>query len=344
MSLPTPNQDMHWRPAAFWHRDGTRVVCDLCPFRCTLGRGGVGLCQVRRRGSEGLETATFATSVWHWQPIERKPFYHFRPGLQTLTLAAPGCTFRCDYCQNAVLSQYGREAWATWNAQPVDPAAVVAEAKTRGAAIALSYTEPTLAAELTLALARQAKPHDVPIVWKSNGYLTDQAGDELAPVLSAINIDLKAGDEESHRRLTGAPLKFVLNAMRLFKYHGVWVEVSTPLIEGFNTHPASITRMAQWVHDLGADTPWHLVRFLPEYQRLNTRPTSPEILAKAKAIGQQAGLHYVYVERALGENARNTHCPACGVLLVKRDIWSLKQNHLANGCCPSCGQPISGVW
>jgi pyruvate formate lyase activating enzyme len=91
---------MRWQPAGFYrpHRDG--LLCTLCPHACMLADGEIGLCQVRRRNGSRLETATFATSVRHWDSVERKPFYHYRPGRKVLTLAAPGCSFTCLYCQN----------------------------------------------------------------------------------------------------------------------------------------------------------------------------------------------------------------------------------------------------
>lgn len=148
---------IHWQPAQFWQTEGGRLTCMLCPFRCALSDVQTGLCRVRRRSGDLLETATFASSVRHWHTIERKPLYHFRPGRTTLTLAAPGCTFRCDYCQNSRISQYGRDASVNWTALPVDPAQAVAEAWARDAIIALSYSEPGLAAELTLALWHEAR-------------------------------------------------------------------------------------------------------------------------------------------------------------------------------------------
>jgi pyruvate formate lyase activating enzyme len=75
----------------------------------------------------------------------------------------------------------------------------------------------------------------------------------------------------------------------------------------------------------------------------NSRPTLPRELQRAAEIGRQAGLHYVYVERAEG-NARDTFCPACRALLVARDIWSLRTNVIRNGKCPACVFPIEGRW
>lgn len=343
-----PAAAIAWRRADFWHAEGRRMVCDLCPFRCVLAAGETARCAVRRCNANGdaLETATFATSVWHWHSVERKPLYHFRPGLRTLTLAAPGCNLRCDYCQNAVLSQFGRDPMASWSGRPLDPVSAVDAAHRAGAGIAISYTEPTLAAELTQALAREIARggRDIPLIWKSNGFITQEALATLAPLIGAVNIDLKAADERAHRQLTGAPLGPILAAAASFKRLGVWVEISTPLINGVNTESGQIREMAAMVAAIGCDVPWHLVRVVPEYRMQSLMPTSPALLERARDIGVEAGLRHVYVERALGASGRQTRCPHCAAIIIERAIGALEQNHLVAGRCPVCNEAISGVW
>ena len=95
-----------------------RVRCTLCPFRCVLGDGQAGVCQVRRNDGGVLRTATYTAAVAHLTAVERKPLYHVRPGAQVLTVAGPGCSFRCDYCINFRLSQYGRDQDAPWLGEP----------------------------------------------------------------------------------------------------------------------------------------------------------------------------------------------------------------------------------
>ncbi|MDT3398737.1 radical SAM protein [Streptomyces sp. B1866] len=223
-----PDGGPHWRPALLGEPSaedgagpgGGAVRCELCPFRCRLRPGQTGTCQVRRNRAGRLETATFTASVAHLDAIERKPFYHVRPGSPVLTVAGPGCTFACDYCVNHRLSQYGREAGVRWTGAPARPAELAARAAGHGAGLALSYAEPGLAPELTLALAEHARPLGVPLLWKSNGFLTPRAVDLVAPALEAVNIDVKAAEDAPHRRLTGAPLAPVLDALERFRARG----------------------------------------------------------------------------------------------------------------------------
>lgn len=339
-----------WQPALLGvAQDGGRVRCDLCPHHCDLRDGQVGSCRVRRNRGGALETATFAVAVAHVDAIERKPLYHVRPGARVLTTAAPGCTFRCDYCINHRLSQYGRTHDGKpdgigWVAAPADPAALVARAVAEGASIGLSYTEPALALELTLALAERAAPAGVPMVWKTNGFLTAAAVDLAAPALEAVNIDVKAAEDAAHRRLTGAALGPVLDTIARFRAAAVWVEISTPLIPGSCADPAQLRAIARLLASIDPAMPWHLLRFTPDFRMAGETPTTPEALAAATRIGHDAGLPFVYVERALGPRGRETRCPGCSAVLVERDIWGLRRQGIIGGACARCARPVPGRW
>lgn len=336
---------MTWGPAVLAEPAGHgKVRCELCPFQCALADGQVGACHVRRNRGGTLETATFAAAVVHLDAIERKPLYHVLPGTQVLTVAAPGCTFRCDYCINHRLSQYGRADTAPWSGAPARPADLVGLARAAGAAIGLSYSEPGLAPELTLALAEHAIPAGVPVVWKSNGFLTSRAIDLVAPLLTAVNIDVKAADDAAHRRLTGASLRPVLDAIERFRGAGIWVEISTPLIPGVSAEAAELRAIAGTLAAVDPTMPWHLVRFTPDFRMTDPPPTHPDDLRAAREIGRAAGLAFVYVERALGAGGRRTDCPSCGTRLVARGIWETLSNSITEGRCPGCTHPVPGRW
>ncbi|MEU9478262.1 AmmeMemoRadiSam system radical SAM enzyme [Streptomyces sp. NPDC048191] len=340
---------MSWQSAdtAFTRTSDDAVRCVLCPYRCRLRDGETGACKVRRRRGRSVQTLTFSTTVRHWDAVERKPFYHFRPGSRVLTLAPPGCSFRCDYCVNHRLSQYGRgqEPLAGPPPEAVDVPELVRAAARESASLGLSYSEPSLAPELTLALAAEARPAGVPVVWKSNGFLTPEATARLAPALSAVNIDIKAAEEEPHRRLTGAPLGPVLDTLRRMHAAGVWVEATTPLIPGTSADEAQLAAIAGFLASVDRDIPWHLLRFTPTFRMDEYPPTGPDALERARDIGRAAGLRHVYVERALGADGRTTYCPGCGAAAVRRDIWALGHLGLdAQGRCQECRTRITGIW
>ncbi|MCP4696645.1 MAG: AmmeMemoRadiSam system radical SAM enzyme [Gammaproteobacteria bacterium] len=334
---------MNWQVSKFFQASEDEVVCSLCPHSCTFKRDGdAGKCHVRRRKNMHLETASFATAVQHLDPIERKPLYHYKPAGKVLTLASPGCTFRCLYCQNYRLSQFGRSQEAIWRAEPVNISKIISFAAAHQAAIGFSYAEPSLNAELTLALAEAARPNGIDIIWKTNGFLTPGAAEELAPCLAAVNIDLKSLDAKQHRMLTGAPLAPILETIAIFYEAGVWLEFSTPLIPEFNA--AALRRIAAFICSIDPNIPWHLGRFNPDFKLRNLPPTSVEMLAKGRYTAFEAGLKYVYVERALGPEGRTTYCQSCSRPLIIRKLWGLEENFLIDGACPACKTPLTGRW
>jgi pyruvate formate lyase activating enzyme len=333
-----------WVPAAFYRARGDRLLCTLCPHGCLLRDGETGFCRVRRRRGGILETAAFASAVRHLDAVERKPFYHYKPGTRVLTLAAPGCSFTCLYCQNYRLSQFGRHAEAHAATVIVDPEAVVAAARARKVAIALSYSEPSLAAELTLAIGAAGRAQGVELLWKSNGFVAPEALADLIPCLAAVNIDLKAADERRHQALTGAPLQPVLETIGACIAAGVWVEISTPVIPKFNADEDSLRALAARIREWGAWIPWHLLRFSPDFRLRRASSTPPETLAEAVRIARREGLRYVYVERACGPEQRNTQCPDCGYTVISRALWATRTMALVNGGCPNCGSAIPGRW
>ncbi|SDT45633.1 AmmeMemoRadiSam system radical SAM enzyme [Actinoplanes derwentensis] len=333
-----------WTPALLAAPAGSGVVCRLCPFRCVLPDGRTGVCGVRRNHGGQLQTATRSVAVAHVDAVERKPFFHVLPGSPVLTVAGPGCTFRCTYCINHRLSQYGRDDASGWRGEPADPVAIVARARSAGAVIGMSYTEPSLALELALELVEAAGPEGIRLLWKSNGFLTPEAADLVAPILTAVNIDVKADDEQAHRRLTGASLGPVLDTVERLHAAGVWIEVTTPLIPGTSDSADQLAGIARRIARIDRDIPWHLARFSPDYRLTGQPPTSPEALARAVDVGRDAGLRYVYVERALGAPGRHTSCLTCGHVLIERDVWALAGMTLTDGACPECGAGVPGIW
>lgn len=342
MSEPSPAPDATepspWRPARYHVWQGRKIVCELCPRRCGLDEGEDGWCGVRRRESDQLWTLAATPVIAQVDPVERKPLYHFRPGLRLLTLAAPGCTLSCRYCLNHRLSQAGRHG-GSWEPVRASAAALVARARAEGLGIAFSYAEPSLSIELFLEIAALAG--DLPLVWKSSGYVEQGPLDDATSSLHAVNLDLKAADDEAHRWLCGAPLAPVLRSLDRLREAGVWVELSTPLVPGLNDAPRQIAAMARVAARAGA--PWHLARFVPEHRLQDRPPTGPEGLAAAREIALDQGVSHVYIERALGAQGRQTRC-GCGAIVVERELWAAGRSRLVGGRCPDCGAAVPGVW
>jgi pyruvate formate lyase activating enzyme len=333
------------KEAMFYRKlESGTVACFLCAQHCRVEPGKRGQCGVRENRDGTLLTLVYGKLIaQNVDPIEKKPLYHFFPGTKSYSIATVGCNFRCLFCQNADISQAPRE-YKTIFGQMTDPEDVVAQAqKARCATISFTYTEPTIFMEYALDVARKAHEVGLRNVFVSNGYMTKEALDELAPCLDAANVDLKAYNNDFYTEQCGAQLKPVLKTLEAMKQRGIWLEVTTLLIPGMNDSPEELRRLAEFLAGLDPGIPWHVSRFHPTYL-LTDRPSTPvATLQRAREIGHAAGLHYVYTGNVPGDEGENTYCDHCRELLIERYGFSIQRRALLDGKCVKCGTPLRGV-
>jgi pyruvate formate lyase activating enzyme len=361
--VPTMKEAMFYEPLP-----NGRVLCTLCALDCKIAPGRRGACGVRVNVGETLYTLVYDKVVArHVDPIEKKPFFHFLPGTHSYSIATVGCNFRCLHCQNYEISQQPkqkgplvradgdgepevlclslRDAEARIPGEEVTPEQIVAGAQRSGCrSIAYTYTEPTIFFELAYDTARLAAPEDIANIFVTNGYISAEALGTIAPYLDAANIDLKSFNDSAHKRMTGARLQPVLDGIRAYKQHGIWIEVTTLIIPGHNDSAAELRQIAEFIASVGTEVPWHVTQFYPTYRLLDRAATPVDTLRRARDIGYEAGLQYVYEGNVPGEGGENTYCHSCRALLIKRYGLDLLANSLRDGHCPECEAQIPGVW
>lgn len=332
--------------ATLWLPDerGT-VVCGLCGHRCRIKRGDFGVCGVRKNLEGRLVTAAYGEVIAaHIDPIEKKPLYHFLPGSRSLSIAAAGCNFRCPFCQNWEISQLRHADGSVRGSRPLPPEEVVRMAESSGCrSVSYTYTEPTIFFEYAADCGRLAKRAGLANVFVTNGYMTAEALEAARPWLDACNVDLKAFRDETYKRICGARLEPVLESIRLMARLGMWVEVTTLVVPGLNDSPDELRNIARFIAGVGADIPWHISRYHPDYKYDEAPPTPLETLKRAAAIGAEEGLRFVYIGN-VAAGADDTLCPACRMTLIKRSGFSVSADRLKDGRCPKCGTEIPGVF
>jgi pyruvate formate lyase activating enzyme len=176
-------------------------------------------------------------------------------------------------------------------------------------------------------------------------YMTEELLEEFHPYLNAANVDLKAFRDQTYRKYVGARLQPILDAMKIIKRMGIWLEVTTLVIPGINDDQEELKDAANFVaSELGPDTPWHISRFFPAYKMTDVPPTPLATLRRAWEIGKQAGLQYVYVGNVMDAELGSTFCPKCGQLLIQRYGYGVQETWTEKGVCPRCGYVIPGMW
>ena len=324
-----------------------KVKCNLCSHRCVIKDGRRGKCNVRENKAGKLLTLVYGKVIArHVDPIEKKPLFHFLPGTLSYSVATVGCNFRCKFCQNADIAQMPSDHQGIIMGDTVSPEVIVEAAARAGCrSISYTYTEPTVFFELAFDTAQIAHKRGIRNVFVTNGYMTAEALEMINPYLDAANVDLKAFTEKYYKDLCGARLKHVQKTLKRMKDYGILVEITTLIVPGLNDDSTELQQLAGFIaHDLGADTPWHISRFHPTYQ-LTDRPATPlKTLTRAREIGLQAGLKFVYTGNVPGNTGENTFCPGCGEMVIERWGFQVGAMRIKDGRCTQCGTEIEGVW
>jgi pyruvate formate lyase activating enzyme len=255
-----------------------------------------------------------------------------------------GCNFSCTFCQNHDISQLPRDEHRIAGRERT-PAQILEAALMSGCrSIAYTYTEPTIYFEFAWDTAGIARAKGLKNIFITNGYMTAEALALLGPRLDAANVDLKSFRDDFYKRQCGARLQPVLDSLKKMKELGIWVEVTTLLIPGLNDTEEELRDLAGFLFSLGAETPWHISRFHPQYRMTGTPPTPAASIHRAAEIGKAAGLLYVYSGNLPGDTGENTLCDRCGDLLIGRHGFAVERMDLKGSACPRCGAPLHGVF
>lgn len=334
------------REACLYERlENLGVRCFLCNHRCRIKDGARGICGVRENREGALFSLVYGKVIArHVDPIEKKPLFHFLPGSRSYSVATAGCNFHCLFCQNADISQMPAERKAIWGEDTLPDAVVQDAVGTRSATIAYTYTEPTVFFEFALDTARLAVKNGLRNVFVTNGYMTEACLKEIHPDLHGANVDLKAFTERYYKELCGAKLAPVLRTLETMAELGIWLEVTTLLVPGQNDSKEELADLAGFLARLNPGIPWHISRFHPTYKLTNIHATPPETIRRARDIGYEAGLQYVYTGNLPGDTGEKTYCHRCGEMLIDRYGFSVRKSAVKEGRCPKCGADISGVW
>lgn len=328
---------------SYRHRSGT-VKCLLCAHECTIAPGDRGKCRVRENVDGSLRSLVYGRpAAIHIDPIEKKPFYHFLPGVAAYSIGTAGCPLRCRFCQNWELASGGPEDVESIEATP--SSIVRAAVRKDAPVIAFTYNEPTVFFEYIVDIARKGRPLGLRHVMISCGYINPKPLEELCGLLDAIKIDLKGYSEKFYRDVCGGELKPVLRSIRGAVERGVHVEIVNLVVPTLNDAEDDLRGLCKWIAgDLGPDIPVHFTRFHPDYRMLNLPPTPVSTLERAREIGLEEGLRYPFVGNVPGHPGNHTYCPFCGEIVVERMGYHVETTGLKDGHCAKCGGTIAGVW
>ena len=320
------------------------VHCFLCSHHCRIADGKRGICGVRENKGGTLNTLVYGKVIaQHIDPIEKKPLFHFQPGSHSYSIATVGCNFRCLHCQNFEISQMPKDRKQILG-EDTSPEEVVKEALATGCqSISYTYTEPTIFFEFASDCMKLAKEKGLKNNFVTNGFMTQECLNEADGLMDAANVDIKAFTEEFYKRVCGARLKPVLESIECMRQLGIWVEITTLIIPTQNDSEDELRQIAKWIYKTDKTMPWHLSAFYPTYKMNNLPRTPVSIIDRAREIGLEEGLRYVYTGNVPGDPGESTYCYNCKKLIMERFGFFVKRNLVKDSKCPYCKVHIDGV-
>lgn len=338
------DQKTNRRIAMFQEETARGIMCHICPNECVLKEGELSECNNRKVIKSKLYTLAFGNPCSaNVDPVEKKPLYHFLPGSRAFSIATAGCNMVCLNCQNWAISQTSPDKTRNYDLMPEK---VVEESISKGCrSIAYTYSEPVTFYEYVYETALLARKAGIKNIVKSNGYIYEEPLRKLCSVIDAANIDLKSFNNSTYLRLTGGKLQPVLDALKIYKEMGVWLEITNLIVPNWTDNFDEIRSMCRWLSDNGFNkTPVHFSRFYPTYKLEQLPPTPVEVLEKASEIAAEEGLIYVYTGNVPGNEHSDTKCPKCGATVVVRQGYRIASNTIKDGKCHKCGTTIDGIW
>jgi pyruvate formate lyase activating enzyme len=322
------------------------VQCFACGHRCKIAPDRDGICKVRfNRGGKLFVPWGYVGGV-QLDPVEKKPFFHAYPGSNALSFGMLGCDYHCPYCQNWITSQAVRDPNAIAQPEFISPERFVEVALSSGAKIVTStYNEPLITSEWAMEIFKLAKQAGLVTSYVSNGNGTKEVLDYIQPHVDLYKVDLKGFSQKEYSKLGGS-LRNVLDTIQSIHDRGIWLEVVTLVIPGFNDSNDELTGIAKFLASISPDIPWHVTAFHKEYKMMEPDNTDVKTLVRAAEIGYKAGLRYVYAGNIPGAVGRyeNTYCDSCGELLVARYGFQVTNNRIQNSACFKCGAKVAGRW
>ena len=293
-------------PPTILPRDATRL--DPPPARRRSGAGVNGLAVADLDRSDRLVAMRSGElgSVHSWELVTAVD----GPGTR-LTVFLSGCPLRCLYCHNP-------DTLAMKDGEPVTADALLARMlryadvfRATGGGLTLSGGEVLMQPAFAARIMRGAKEHGIHTALDTSGYLGANATDRMLADTDLVLLDVKSGDPDTYRRVTGRELEPTLEFGRRIAALGirgrapeVWIRFV--LVPGLTDAVDNVEKVAEYAASLEVRRPGTVARVevLPfhqmgrakwdavgrRYELADTRPPTPELIERVRDQFRAHGL------------------------------------------------------
>jgi len=328
------------REAEFYEKlNSKRVQCKLCHHQCIIDNNKIGVCGVRKNTDGILYAETYGKFCSAaLDPIEKKPLYHFYPGSSILSFGSIGCNLKCFFCQNFEISQTNILEENINFLRTYQPEKIIELCKQNNTnLVSFTYNEPLIMYEYLIDCVPELKKNHIKSVLVTNGSINKDAATELAKLINAANIDLKAFTEEFYKKNCKGSLSYVMKFIEIFYEMKVHIELTCLVIPTLNDDINEIKKMVDWIAELDKNIPLHFSRYFPRY-KASQPPTDEKLLIKIYEIAKNK-LQYVYLGNVGLAKYSSTYCPNCNFELITRNYYYITNKMLLDKC-PNCNYKL----
>jgi pyruvate formate lyase activating enzyme len=221
------------------------------------------------------------------------------PGLRAV-LFVSGCLLRCSYCHNPDTWHLKDGTYLSVQ-QVIDRLGEFAPAlRQMDGGLTISGGEPTVQVAFTRRILTAAKEMGLHTAIETSGFLGDRLDQRYLDALDLVLLDIKSGDPETYRRVTGRELDPTLRFAERLSRMGKPVWVRFTLVPGATDDPANVDSIArfvapmrnvEWVevqpfHQLGAFK-WKAMGL--DYKHVDTPAPAKELVSRVIEQFRSAG-------------------------------------------------------
>lgn len=166
------------------------------------------------------------------------------PGTR-MTVFMSGCPLRCQYCQNP-------DTWKMRDGQPVYLQAMIDKVaryqdlfKATGGGITFSGGESMMQAAFVSRVFRAAKEMGVHTCLDTSGFLNRNYTDDMIDDIDLCLLDVKSGDEETYKEVTGGTLAPTIAFGKRLAERGSKIWVRFVLVPGLTDSEENVEKVAE---------------------------------------------------------------------------------------------------
>ena len=180
-----------------------------------------------------------------------------------LMLFMSGCLLRCQYCHNP-------DTWKLKDGTRIELSHAIRRLRdfapalrAMGGGLTISGGEPLVQIGFTRGLFAAAKQMGLHTALDTSGYLGHRADDDYLRNVDLVLLDIKSGDPDTYRKVTGVKIDPTLQFAERLKALGKPVWVRFVLVPGLTDDAENIAKVARLVAPM-ANVEW--VEVLPFHQ------------------------------------------------------------------------------